>query len=143
MAFLVVHAQDDHADRAIGAQQLTGCRQPVDDGHIDVHQDDVGVLFEADPLHLESVAGFANDGDPALQFQEGLEALTEQLMVVSEYDADIVGGAARRLSVLVEHRGQSSVVNAVRPGRWCGVGLLWPFRVNRPRTAQGKSITMA
>ena len=95
---------------AVGAQELARGGQAVDDGHVDVHEHDVGVLLEADALDFEAVAGFADDGDAALELEEGLEALAEELVVVGQDDTNVVGAAAGRLAVVVEHGVSSSVL---------------------------------
>jgi hypothetical protein len=99
VAFLVVHAQDDHADLGVGTHELAGGRQAIHDGHVDVHEDHVGLLLQADALDLQAIGGLANDADAALQLEECLQPLAEQLVVIGKHDPNVIGGAARSLSL--------------------------------------------
>jgi hypothetical protein len=82
-------------------------------------------LFETDALHLETVAGFTDDGDAAFQLEKRFQALAKQLVVVGQYDPNVVstGVGAPRVAILVVHVWSSSVV------KLCAAPLLkrgWP-----------------
>ena len=54
--------------------------------HVDVHEDLTRRVARGRRADFEAIAGFADNGDAALELEEGFEALAEELVVVSQHD---------------------------------------------------------
>ena len=127
----------------IGPQQLARGGQAVDDGHVDVHEHDVGVLLKADALDFESVAGLANDGDAAFEIEEGLEALAEELVIVGQHDTNVVGAAAGRFTIVLNTVCHPLSSKRHRPDRAARGRQLKAVQLRFDgQSAQGKYVTL-
>ena len=60
VAFIGVHAEDDNANALILPDDLRGCVQAVEQGHPDVHDDDVGMNIASQPYGFAALGGFAH-----------------------------------------------------------------------------------
>ena len=82
--------QDEHAD--VGEVGVGGDRlrrsEPVEPGHPDVHQHDVGALGPDERQGRLAVAGLADDLDPLLAVEQDPEPGPDELLVVGEHDPD-------------------------------------------------------
>jgi hypothetical protein len=57
----VEHGEDEHARRWVLADELTRRGEPIESGHADVHEHDVGLQAPCQRHHLFAVAGLADD----------------------------------------------------------------------------------
>ena len=65
---------------------------PVEDGHRDVHQDDVGPVVAGERDGLLAVRGAPDDGDPPVGREDRFERLGEEALVVGDQDSHLVPG---------------------------------------------------
>ncbi len=116
---LLGEAGDDQDAGGVGQfPQAAQGLDAVHAGHLDVHQDDVGLELLGAGHALGAVAGLADHLDVVLDLQEGAQAAADHLVVVDEEDPDDLG--VPFLALGVSHR--------VPPSRsWC------PCRAPRAR----------
>ena len=62
--------------------------EPVDAGHADVHEHDVGAMLERQAHRLLAVGRLADDGDVVLRVEQRPEAAPHQRLVVGDDDGD-------------------------------------------------------
>ena len=95
---VVEGGEDEHVDVGevgVGGD-LVGGAQPVDAGHPDVHEHDVGVGLPGQLHRGGSVAGFADHDHAGLGVDEHPEAAPDEGLVVGDEHADGLGHRARR-----------------------------------------------
>src|SRR5262249_45020263 len=80
--------QHEDLGPAAALGELGGCLDPVESGHADVHQDDVGGQGACLCQCLAAVARLAGDAQIWLGFQQHPQALPDQVLVVGDQDAD-------------------------------------------------------
>jgi len=92
--------QDQHpgAGRTALGEQLPGGGEPVDAGHLDVHQHDVRSGGPGDLDRLPAVRGLADDLQVGLGLQDQPEAGPHHLLVVREHHPDRHTGMVARTS---------------------------------------------
>ena len=86
---------DLHVGQPLVVGDAPGGRQPVDAGHADVHQHDVGPQLEGEAHGLVAVGGLADDGDVVLRVEQGPEPAAHQRLVVGDDDGDHDGRTGR------------------------------------------------
>ncbi len=82
------HRQHEHADLRLRGQDPACGLDPVDPRQLQVHQDDVRSDLRGLGDDLVAVAGFADDFQVGRRRQQGAHALPEEVVIVSQQDAD-------------------------------------------------------
>ena len=80
--------QDEHMAQGARSGDDAGGLDPIERGHADIHQYDIGLVELDQPQRGAPVRGLADDGYVVLGFEDHAEALTEERLVISQHDAD-------------------------------------------------------
>ena len=91
------------------AQELGGGFDAVHAGEPDVHEDEVGIGLLAELDGVGAVLGFADDAKFGAAFQNGLDAIAYQLVVIDKDDVEC----------------HSFLSRLRRPARWCRTRDCW------------------
>ena len=80
--------QDQDARRSVCGREPAGRFDPVEVGHADVHQDDVGSERFCGVERGEAVTGLADDFEVGFGVEDDAEAGADELLVVGDQDPD-------------------------------------------------------
>ncbi len=73
-------------DMCVGPAGFDGARgiDPIDLGHLDIHQNQVGWIRRNHVEHLMTVLSLLDEDVPKCRHEKGLEALTDRMVVVGD-----------------------------------------------------------
>ena len=91
---VVGRRENDHPGFVLGDLQPLQRGQPVQAGHFQIEQEDVGFVLLQNFQHLAPVLGLRDDFEILFQGQQPAEPVAEDRMVVRHHDADL--GLRRR-----------------------------------------------
>jgi hypothetical protein len=81
--------QDQHRGRGLSVgEDPAGCLEPVQVGHLDVHQDDVGTAPARELDGVAPVDRLADDVEVGLQLEDGAKARADERLVVGDQHGD-------------------------------------------------------
>ena len=88
----LVAGERDQADVWVVVAESSGCRDPVEQRHVQVEHDGVGVEIVGELDRLETVPCGGDDGEPRLSVDQIAERRAERDVVVGNEDADGADG---------------------------------------------------
>ena len=83
--------QDEDPGLSVGGHDLLGGAQAVEDGHSDVHEDDVGGQLIDEGDGFGAGVGLPDDGHVGLGVEDQTESGTNHLLVIGQEESDRVG----------------------------------------------------
>ena len=83
---------DAHIVEPLVGDDLPGGFQPVQDGHLDVHQRDVRVVLGRQRDRLPPVSGLGDDLDVVFRLEQRADAAADQHLIVGQQDPDQASG---------------------------------------------------
>lgn len=84
VAVLAVHGQHDHLGLGPFLEDFLGGLHAIETGHLDIHQDDIGVGLEGVAQGLTPILGLAHDLEIGFRFQKAFKPLAKEGMVVGK-----------------------------------------------------------
>ena len=95
------HREHDDADRRVGGGDAAGRLDPVELGHAQVHDDEIGGELIGELDDFVSVGGDGDDVDAVELADQMGEAVAEDGMVVGDDDTEVAGTHAGNLTAIV------------------------------------------
>jgi len=87
VAFVGVHAEHEDGDGGVEAMQLGEGFEAVEALHADVEEDKVGEVFAGEIDGFGAGAGFSDDEEGGVGFEDAADALADEGVIVGEKDA--------------------------------------------------------